>query len=307
LNRGNRPALPGVKVLRGDVKTLNPQDERLAHHQWDAVVDWVAFTQTDVEHDFELFAGRTQQYVFISSASCYKARERGVVITEEWPLENPHWEYSRNKIAAENRLLELWNAQKFPVTIVRPSHTYRTVIPVPIGGWNEYTIAERILNDKPIVVHDDGKSLWTLTRAEDFAVAFAGMLGAKNTIGEVFHITSDEALTWNEIYVALGKALGKTPILVQIPTEFIVDYAETHHVYEFRGSLMGDKAVEAVFDNAKIKRIVPEFKTTIKFEQGIRLTLDWFDAEPTRKIVNEEMNQFIDTLIEAYRLSLQDL
>ncbi|HEY3236718.1 MAG TPA: NAD-dependent epimerase/dehydratase family protein, partial [Polyangiaceae bacterium] len=270
----------------------------LGSAQFDAVVDFIAFTPADIERRIELLGSRTRQYVFISSASVYQKPPAHPVITESTPLANPYWEYSRNKIACEERLLRAYREQSFPITIVRPSHTYDTVIPVAVGNWN-YTIADRMRRGKPIVVHGDGTSLWTVTHSNDFAVGLLGLLGNPAALGNAFHITSDELLTWNQLYQTVGLALGVDPLLVHIPSQLIA------RVDPPTGAgLLGDKAHSVIFDNTKIKRLVPEYCAKIRFSQGIRRTLEWFHADAERQRVDEHSNQVIDAILALWnRLS----
>ncbi len=295
-NRGKRGAdIPGARTIRAEVGRPIEMRAALAGLQWDAVVDWIAFSVEDVERDIELFRGATRQFVFISSASVYLKPPPEPVITERSPLGNPHWEYSRKKIACEERLHRAHREEGFPATIVRPSHTYDTVIPVPIGGWTEYTIVDRMRTGRQVIVHDEGTSLWTMTHAEDFAKGFVGVLGLDGAIGEDFHITSDEVLTWNEIYGTIAEAAGCEADVVHVPTDIIVECQPS-----LEGTLKGDKAPDTVFDNAKIRRFVPEFRATIPFRQGIRRTLAWFDADPKRRIVNPETHAMMDRIIRYH-------
>lgn len=296
LNRGTRKVtIPRAKTILGDIAQPDSVNSVLQEHTWDVVVNWIAFTENDVERDIRLFRNKTKQYVFISSASAYQKPPSHPIITESAPLSNPFWEYSRNKIACEERLKRAHRDEAFPGTIVRPSHTYDTVIPVAIGGWTEYTIIDRMKKGRRIIVHGDGTSLWTITHAEDFAKGFVGLLGHRQAIGEAFHITSDEILTWNQIYQAVANAAGCEPNITHIPSDFIVKCEPA-----LKGSLLGDKAVSVVFDNAKIKRFVPDFRATIPFDQGIRRTLAWFEADPARQTVRKETNEMMDRILTSY-------
>jgi len=300
LNRGNRPSVEGVKTLVADINDREHAIKLLADHKWDAVVNWIAFTPEDISRDFDLFEGKTRQYIFISSASAYQKPPVKYIITESTPLKNPFWDYSRNKIACEDLLTALYRERNFPVTIVRPSHTYKTAIPVALGGWEEYTIVNRIRKGMPIVVHGDGTSLWTITHSDDFAKGFSGLLGNQYVIGESFQITSDEVLSWNQIYQALANAAGCEAKIVHISSDYICNYADRHNFPSMRGNLLGDKAHCAVFDNSKIKQFVPDYVATIPFAEGIKQTLKWFESEPSRMIVKEETNRFLDELIETF-------
>jgi nucleoside-diphosphate-sugar epimerase len=295
LNRGNRDVkIPGATAIKCDISNLDQAEQSLEKHTWDAVVNWIAFLEKDVERDIALFRNKTKQYILISSASVYQKPPSHPVITESTPLYNPFWDYSRNKIACEERLIKAYRDENFPVTIVRPSHTYDTVIPVPMGGWTEYTIIDRMKKGKKIIVHGDGTSLWTLTHAEDFAGAFIGLLGHQQAIGHAFHITSDESITWNQIYEAVAEAAVKKANMIHIASEFICKCDNS-----FTGNLLGDKSYSVIFDNTKIKTFVPGFKALIPFNQGIKRTLAWFEADPKRQIINEETNAVIDRIINA--------
>jgi nucleoside-diphosphate-sugar epimerase len=256
------------------------------------VVDWIAFSEEDIERDIALFRGSTKQFIFISSASAYRKPPPQPVITESSPLANPHWEYSRKKIACEELLHRAHRDEGFPATIIRPSHTYDTVIPVPIGGWTEYTIIDRLRAGRKIIIHDRGTSLWTMTHAEDFAKGLVGLIGLEAAIGEDFHITSDEVLTWNQVYGAIAEAAGCVANVAYVPTTAIVECEPS-----LAGTLMGDKALDTVFDNSKIKRFVPAFAATIPFREGIRRTVAWFEADPKRQIVNFETHEKMDRII----------
>jgi nucleoside-diphosphate-sugar epimerase len=296
LNRGHHAGqLDGAHLLRGDCTDEESMRQALDGHHFDVVVNWIAFTPAHIERDVRLFAGRTAQYVFISSASAYQKPLSHPIITESTPLKNPYWEYSRNKIACEQRLMQAYTEQDFPITIVRPSLTYQSVIPVALGGWDDYTIVDRMKRGEAVVVHGDGSSLWTITHAEDFAVGLVGLLGHSGALGHAFHITSDELLTWNAIYRAIGRAAGVEAKLVHIPTDFICTV-----VPSLRGPLLGDKAESVIFDNSKIKRFVPQFRPTIRFEQGIKRTLRWFEHSPERMRIVAANNQLLDTILAAY-------
>jgi nucleoside-diphosphate-sugar epimerase len=297
LNRGNRQSVPGVTTLTADLRDRSQVKKALAGHQWDTVVNWIAFTPEDIQRDIDLFEGSARQYIFISSASAYQKPPLNPVITESTPLRNPFWDYSRNKIACEDLLMKVYRERGFPVTIVRPSHTYYSVIPVSLGGWEEFTVIDRMRNGLPVVVHGDGTSLWTMTHAADFAKGFIGLMDNRQAVGESFHITSDEVLTWNQIYETVARAAGAEAKIVHRSSEFIADYADQHHFPSVRGTLLGDKSHSALFDNSKIKRFVPDFVATIPFADGIRETLQWFGSDPSRQVIREETNRFLDGLI----------
>ena len=303
LNRGQsfRYQLPpNVQVIEGDIRDEDLVARVLEGRSFDVVVDWIAFNTEQIATDIRLFSGKTRQFVFISSASIYQSPSLFPVISESTPLVNPFWSYSRDKIACEDALMKAYRNDGFPITIVRPSHTYDINIPTSIGGG--YTVADRILRGAPVIVHGDGTSLWTLTHSEDFAKGFVGLLGNERAIGHAFHITSDEQLTWDQITDTLGEALGKTPNIVHIPSDFIAKFdAKTG------AGLLGDKAKNAIFDNSKIKSFVPEFKATIPFREGVRRTLKWHDEDSSRKTVDAKTNEFLDKCLAAYNKAFEGL
>lgn len=299
-NRGQRDEFvpEGAKVIRGDIRNQGEAAEALKDYEFDVVVDWIAFTPDHVQTDIELFAGKTKQYIYISSASAYQKPQRNYVITEETPLENPYWEYSRNKIACEQLLMEAYRASGFPVTIVRPSHTYgNTAIPAALtSGQHPWSLVDRIRRGLPIIIHGDGTSLWTMTHNSDFAKGFVGLLGHPEAIGEAIHITSDEVLNWNQIYTAIGKAAGVDPKIVHISTDFIMAWTPPGTA----DGLIGDQAVSSVFDNSKIKRFVPDFQATIPFSEGVKQSVAWFEAHPDQCTVDPEWSALLDVVIQKH-------
>jgi nucleoside-diphosphate-sugar epimerase len=295
LNRGRHAAAPaGIRHLLADVSNAEEARRALGNEKFDVVVDWVAYAPPDVERDLALFRGRARQYIFISSASVYQKPPTDYVITEATPLVNPHWEYSRNKIACEERLMQEHREHGFPVTIVRPSLTYDMQLPIAIGGWGCYTLVDRLKRGRPIIVHGDGSSLWVNTHAEDFARGFLGLVGNSQAIGHAFHITTDEVLTWNQIYQELADAVGAGPKMVHIASETIV-----RAMPSYKGSLLGDKTWSTVFDNSKIKRFVPGFAAQIPFREGIRRTVAWLEADPRRQRIDEQVNREMDHILEV--------
>ena len=299
LTRGHHAAeLPaGVKTLAVDMEDSAAAARALAGERCDAVVDWIAYTPAHIERDLRLFGGRTRQYIFISSASAYQKPATDYLITESTPLANPYWEYSRNKIACEERFLRAYREEGFPVTIVRPSFTYGdTLIPLAVNSFTKsYTVVDRMRRGKKVIVPGDGSSLWVLTHNSDFAKGLMGLLGHEQSIGHAFHITSDEAMSWDQYYRIVGEAAGVEPQLVHIASDFIAACLP-----EELGGLTGDKSVSVVFDNSKIKRFVPGYCATMPFGRGIRRTIAWFDADPARKQIDAEANATWDKLIEAY-------
>src|SRR5918998_4398774 len=278
LNRGrstDRPVPAGVTELRGDIRDPASVTKAIDGLDFDAVGDWVAFTPEHVRTDVELFRGRTRQYVFISSASAYQTPPARVPVVESTPLANPFWQYSRDKIACEDLLVDAYRTEGFPATIVRPSHTYdRTSVPFD-GGW---TVLDRMRRGKEIVVQGDGTSLWTLTHHTDFARGFVGLLGHPRTIGDAFHITSDDVLTWNQIADALAAAAGVEARLVHVPSDAIAAADP-----QWGAGLLGDKAHSLVFDNSKLRSVVPGYVARIPFEQGARDIVGWHDEDPSRQ------------------------
>jgi len=295
LNRGTHPAQPGCQQIRADFHNEAEVRKALQGEEFDVVVDWIAYTPADVERDVRLFQGRVKQFVFISSASAYQKPPAHYLITESTPLHNPYWQYSRDKIACENLLLQAYREAGFPVTIVRPSLTYDMNLPIAIGGWGCYTLADRLLKGKPIIVHGDGSSLWVVTHAEDFGRGFLGLLGNYQALGHAFHITSDEVLTWDQIYLTIAAALGVEAKIVHIASEFIAKVLP-----EYEGGLLGDKTWSVVFDNTKIKTFVPGFQAVIPFREGIRRTLAWFAADDQRRRIDEMVNQEMELILNAY-------
>ncbi len=296
LNRGKtRQIIFGAKTITCDINKINELKKTLNNQQWDVVVNWIAYTVEDINRDIDLFYGKTKQYIFISSASAYQKPLSYPIITESTPLANPFWEYSRNKIACEEKLYQAYREKSFPITIVRPSHTYDTIIPVSVGSWNDYTIMDRMEKGKKIIVHGDGTSLWTLTHSEDFAKAFTGLLAHHQAIGHAFHITSDEILNWNQIYEIMASSIGVKANIIHIPSDFICKFDDTQV-----GNLLGDKAYSVIFDNSKIKTFVPGFTATISFKEGFKKTLAWFNDNPEFKTINDKVNRMIDRIINAY-------
>lgn len=295
LNRGQsveRPAPIGATVLFGDIRDRASAEAALAGHTFDAVVDWIAFTPEHVQADINLFRGRTGQYVFISSASVYQTPPASLPVTESTLLDNPFWEYSRNKIACEELLVRAYRDEQFPITIVRPSHTYdATKVPL-LGG---YTSLQRMKDGKPVVVHGDGTSLWTLTHHRDFAKGFVPLLGNGRAVGEVFHITSDEWLSWNQIYETFAAALGIEATLVHVPSELIHAFDPLHGE-----GLLGDKSHSMIFDNSKIKRLAPGFVCTIPFAWGAREIVTWHEAASSRQVVDPHVDALIERVLAAY-------
>jgi nucleoside-diphosphate-sugar epimerase len=282
------PLPPGVRGLRADVRNPASVRDVLKDLDFDSVVDWVAFTPEHVSTDIDLFRGRTGQYVFISTASAYQTPPSRLPVTESTPLRNPFWQYSRDKIACEDLLVRAYRDEGFPATIVRPSHTYdKTKVPLS-GGW---TALERMLAGKPVIVHGDGTSLWTVTHHDDFARGFVPLLGHPRTLGEAFHITSDDFLTWDQITHALASALGVTAQIVHVPSDAIAAADP-----DWGAGLLGDKTHSLVFDNSKLRSLVPGWHAVIPFERGAREIVSWYLEDPSRQVVDDRMDALMDKL-----------
>jgi nucleoside-diphosphate-sugar epimerase len=294
INRGQstRPLPTGVKISKGDVRDPASVRRLVGTTEFDAVVNWVAYTPEHVETDLELFRGRTRQYIFISSASVYHIPPLSLPITESTPLYNPYWAYSRAKIACEERLVAAYRQEGFPVTIVRPSHTYdRTSLPM----HGQYTVLDRMRKGKKVVVHGDGTSLWVMTHHRDFAIGFIGLLGNSHAIGEAVHITSDEILTWNQMFELVAGTAGAEAQLVHVPSDLIAAYDEN-----WGASLLGDKTHSKIFDNTKIKRLVPDFVASIPYSRGVEEIVAYYDNNPAVQQVNTEIDRLFDRIITDY-------
>jgi nucleoside-diphosphate-sugar epimerase len=296
LNRGRsttRPVPPGVTELRADIREPRAVRDMLEDLDFDSVVDWVAFTPEHVGTDMDLFRSRTAQYVFISSASAYQTPPGPMPVTEDMPLSNPFWQYSRDKIACEERVKALDGLNWTIVTIVRPTHTYdRTLVPFN-GGW---TVLGRMLAGKPVIVHGDGTSLWTLTHHEDFARGFVPLLGHPRTIGEAFHITSEDFLTWDQIAHALAAALAVTARLVHVPSDAIAAADP-----EWGAALLGDQAHSMIFDNSKLRSVVPGWRAVIPFERGAREIASWYTEHASRQVADPRLDALMDKLADTYQ------
>jgi nucleoside-diphosphate-sugar epimerase len=296
LNRGESAKLrpvSGVKTIKADIRDFSATQLALENHNFDAVVEWIGFVPEHIQTDMELFRNKTKQYVFIGSSAAYQTPPEKLPITEETPLDNPVWEYARNKIACENRLHEAFAKDAFPYTVVRPSHTYdKTLIPL----MGAYTTLARMKQGLPVIVHGDGASIWTLTHHIDFAKGLVGLLGKVEAIGQTYHITSDEYLSWENIFLKMARALGVSPNLVHIPSDIIASYDK-----ELGDSLLGDKTHSMIFDNSKIKALVPEFKAEIPFDQGAQEIVDWYASNPDRQIIDERINDLMEKMIVRHR------
>lgn len=294
LNRGvsDRPLPMGVRHIAADVHDRRSLVAALSGARFDAVADFIAFWPDHVQRDIDVFRDRTDQLIFISSASAYQTPPASLPITESTPLANPYWQYSRDKIACEELLVAAHKTEGLPITIVRPSHTYDERL-IPLHGG--YANLRRMREGKPIVVHGDGTSLWVLTHHRDFAKGFVGLFGNSAAIGQAVHITSDEVLTWNEIARLLGRALGVEVQLVPIPSERIAELDQ-----EWGDSLLGDKTHCTVFDNSKIKRLVPSFQATIPFSLGAEEIARFYDAHPSHQVVDLQFVAKLERLIARF-------
>ncbi|MGA2171631.1 MAG: SDR family oxidoreductase [Sedimentisphaerales bacterium] len=302
-NRGQHSEFvpKGAKVIKGNIEDKSAFAKTLKGKTFDVVVDWRAYVPKDVEADIKLFKGSVGQYIFISSASAYQKPVTYWLITESTLMANPYWQYSRDKIACEDRLIAEYRDNGFPVTIVRPSLTYGvTMIPAAINSWPKpWTIVDRMRKGKKVIIHGDGTSLWVMTHNTDFAKGFIGLIGNIQAIGQAFHITSDEVLTWNQIYQAIADAAGVKLNAVYISSDFIIKI-DPEHI----GTLLGDKTCSEVFDNSKIKRFVPDFVATVPFVQGVKCSIEWFEADKSRCVVDTDYSRFMDRTIAAYEKAL---
>ena len=303
LNRGSkvRPGLGKAKTLAADINRPDQVKGVLKGRHFDAVVNFIAFKPEEVLRDISFFSEICDQYIFISSASAYQKPPSHPVITESTPLYNPFWEYSRDKIACEEVLMKAYRENGFPLTIVRPSHTYDMVIPAALGSWEDFTVIDRMRKGKLVVIPGDGTSLWTLTHSDDFAIGFTGLLGNRQSIGHSFHITSDEMLTWNQIYEMMAHAAGVDLKALHVSSDLICEVADKLGQAGMRGNLWGDKANSVIFDNTKIKRFVPAYVATIPFSEGIKRTIAWFDAQSSRIRIDKNNNRLLDEIISTYR------
>ncbi|HEU5077732.1 MAG TPA: SDR family oxidoreductase [Opitutaceae bacterium] len=304
LNRGTRETgLAASETIIADLKNESATRAALGNRKWDVVVNFIAFKPEDVERDIRLFAGKTEHYIFISSASAYQRPVGHYLVTESTPLVNPFWEYSRDKIACEERLMAEYRANGFPVSIIRPTLTYGdTQFVLPMNSWEKsYTIVDRMRRGLPVIVPGDGTSLWCITHNTDFAKGLVGLLGNRQAHGHAFHVTSDEVQTWDQYYRLTAAAAGVAePKLVHIASDFIA-----RCMPEKLGSLLGDKASSVVFDTSKIKRFVPDFAATTPFRVGVARTVAWYDADPKRRQIDAAANDRWDKLIRAYERGLE--
>ena len=300
LNRGNRnDVLPeGVHTIKCDISDEADAKAKLEGMEFDVVGEFIGFTLDQVERDYRLFKGKTKQYIYISSASAYNKPAANYVITEGTTLANPHWEYSRNKIACEEFLMKKYREEGFPVTIVRPSHTYdERNVPLGVQGKKGfYQVIKRMQEGKPVIIQGDGTSLWTVTFNKDFAIGYTGLMGNRHVIGEAFQITGDETLTWNQIYQTIADALGVELKAYHVASEYL-SAVGVKYGFDFEGSLTGDKSVSVVFDNSKLKRVVPDMATTVRFDQGVRIALDYVLSHPECQVEDPEFDEWCDKVI----------
>ncbi|AOZ93015.1 SDR family oxidoreductase [Paenibacillus crassostreae] len=304
LNRGTRnEELPaGIKFITADIHDEEHVAKLIENMEFDVVADFIAFEQAQLERDVRLFKGKTKQFIFISSASAYQTPLSDYRITEGTPLSNPYWEYSRNKIACEEYLMKEYRENGFPITIIRPSHTYdERSIPMGVhGSKGSWQVAKRMLEGKPVIIHGDGTSLWTMTHNTDFAKGFIGLMGNIHAIGESVHITSDETVTWNQIYEIIADALGVKLNAVHVSSEFLAACSKE----DYRGGLLGDKANSVVFDNSKLKRLVPEFVATTRLDQGIKQTVEYILAHSEYQMEDQEFDVWCDKVVGALNTAL---
>jgi nucleoside-diphosphate-sugar epimerase len=288
----------GAEVIHGDMRLDSDGVARaLQGRAFDTVVDWVAFTPDHIEQDLRVFEKIARQFVFISSASAYQKPPAHPFVTEDTPLKNPNWQYSRDKIACEDLLMRAFRERDFPAVIVRPSLTYGpSQIPLCVGSWaHPWTVMDRMLRGQKIIVPGDGTSLWTLTWNGDFAKGLVGLFGREQLAGHAFHITSDEVLSWDHIFHEAAHALGVEPQIVHVPSDLIAAYDADQ-----TGTLLGDKSLSHIYDNSKIKRFVPDFSCTVPWSEGVRRSIAWFNADPARKTIDEAANALWDRILTGY-------
>lgn len=299
LNRGSRTGeLPSfVNLIQADINNEDDVKSKIDGMKFDCVCDFIGFVPSQIERDYRIFNGKTKQFMYISSASAYHKPVKSYIINEGTSLANPYWEYSRNKIACEELLMKLYRENGFPVTIVRPSHTYdERSVPLGVHGKNgSWQVIKRMMEGKPVIIHGDGTSLWTMTHNSDFAVGFCGLVGNPHAIGEAFQITNDETLTWNQIYKCIADALGVELKACHVSSEFLAAVSD----YDFTGSLIGDKSCSVVFDNSKLKKAVPEFKPVVHFEDGIRMTIKNVLSNSELQKDDPEFDQWCDKVISV--------
>lgn len=300
LNRGSKKVPEGTRSIIADINDEETVAKAIANENYDVVAQFIAYTAEDVQRDIRLFRNKTKQYIFISSASAYQKPLADYRITESTPLSNPYWQYSRNKIEAEEVLMSAYRSDGFPVTIVRPSHTYNgTKPPVCVhGSKGNWQILKRILDGKPVIIPGDGTSLWTLTHSKDFAKGYVGLMANPHAIGNAFHITTDESMTWNQIYQTIADTLGKTLNALHVPSDFLARHGEN---YDFKGELLGDKASTVVFDNSKIKRLVPDFVCNISMADGLRQAVQFMLAHPETQTPDLEFDSWCDRIADSMR------
>lgn len=306
LNRGSRnQELPeGVRTIQCDISDEAETAKKLEGMNFDCVGEFIGFVPAQAERDFRLFSGRTKQYIYISSASAYQKPLSDPVITESTPLSNPHWQYSRDKIACEEYLMKQYRENGFPITIVRPSHTYdERSVPLGVhGDKGSWQVVKRIMEGKPVIIHGDGSSLWTITHNSDFAKAYVGLIGNIHAIGQAFHITSDESVTWDQIYSIIADELGVELKACHVSSEWLNAVGP----YDFEGTLLGDKACTVIFDNSKIKRAVPDFKATVRADQGIRATVRYILDHKECQVDDPEFDKWCDKVVAAMQKAEKD-
>ncbi len=310
LNRGNRSdVLPdSVHTIVADINDEKAVTDKLGDMRFDCVCEFIGFTLPQVERDYRLFAGKTDQYMYISSASAYHKPAASYLITEGTTLANPYWQYSRDKIECEEFLMKKYREEGFPVTIIRPSHTYdERNIPLGVHGKKGFwQVIKRMMDGKPVIIQGDGSSLWTITWNADFAIGFTGLMTNPKAIGEAFQITSDEALTWDQIYSTIAKALGVELKAYHVSTDFLRAVGDKYG-FDYTGSLLGDKSVSVIFDNTKLKRAVPDMATNVRFDTGVRIALEHILSHPELQVEDPEFDSWCDRVIESLEKAKKEI
>lgn len=300
INRGSRNSIldGNLKEIRADINDEADVAAKLEGLTFDVVCDFICFTPDQIKRDYRLFKGRTSQFMFISTASAYNKPPRNYVITEGTSLANPYWEYSRKKIECEEFLMEKYREEGFPVTIIRPSHTYdERKLPLGVHGRiGSFSVLKRMLEGKPVLIHGDGTSLWTLTHNSDFAKGFVGLMGNPLALGEAFQITSGESLTWNQIYQCIADALGVELKPYYVTSRFLADVAPE---LDFEGSLLGDKSYSVIFDQKKLRRAVPTFIPEVPIFRGLKMAVDYIMSHPLCQEEDPEFDAFCDCVIDT--------
>ena len=305
-NRGNHREFEalGARYIIGDAFDPFDLKAKIGDKTFDVVANFILFTPEQARINYEIFVGRTGQFFFISSCTVYQKPILKLPVTADTPLRNPFSQYAKNKIACEEYFAARYRDENFPITIVRPSHTYgeKKLVVGPLMGWGvpHWTLADRILRGEPVIVHDLGRTFWTATHSDDFAYAFCGLAGNREAVGQSFHITNDDPHTWNAIMELYGQILGVETKIVHVPTEFI------GKLYPDKGmAILGDMSENAIFDISKLQKFVPGYRTRIPLREGLTRSINWYLNNPSAMIVDDNNNRLMDHIIKAWRNVLE--